>query len=59
MFSAQMLSYLAYVMRFASDSDQPYGEKLMACSLRIMQDCPTNGVSIRKVCFSRIPRVAQ
>lgn len=45
----RMLSFLAYVMRYAApEGDATYGERLVSCSLRIMQDCPTNGVALRK-----------
>lgn len=45
----QMLSYLAYVMRFTGDQDDAYGETLILSALRILQDCPANGIALRKV----------
>ena len=47
-----MLSYLAFVMRYlnnAGESDVTYGETLVTNALRILQDCPASGMSLRKV----------
>lgn len=44
-----MLSFLAYVMRFPSDLDNTYGETLTLSALRLLQDCPANGIALRKV----------
>ena len=44
-----MLSYLAYVMRFSGDLDSNYGETLVLSALRLLQDCPANGIALRKV----------
>jgi len=46
-----MLSYLAYVMRFSTDLSDSYGETLTLSALRLLQDCPANGVAMRKVCI--------
>lgn len=46
-----MLSYLAYVMRFSGEQDDSYGETLILSALRILQDCPPNGILLRKVCL--------
>lgn len=48
---AQVLSYLAYVMRFSGEIDENYGEGLVLSSLRMLQDCPANGIALRKVFF--------
>jgi len=50
-----MLSYLAYTMRFTQESDQMYGETLVSSALRILQDCPTNGVALRRVSLQLSP----
>ncbi|TFK43492.1 hypothetical protein BDQ12DRAFT_731508 [Crucibulum laeve] len=44
----KMLSYLAYVMRFSGEPDDSYGETLILSALRILQDCPANGIALRK-----------
>lgn len=44
-----MLSYLAYVMRFTSDITDSYGETLVLSALRLLQDCPSHGVVMRRV----------
>ncbi|KAF9009027.1 hypothetical protein BDQ17DRAFT_1422200 [Cyathus striatus] len=44
----KMLSYLAYMMRFSGDHDNIYGETLILSALRILQDCPANGIALRK-----------
>ena len=44
-----MLSFLAYVMRFSGDLDNTYGETLVLSALRLLQDCPANGIALRKV----------
>ncbi|KAF8165306.1 hypothetical protein B0H34DRAFT_232712 [Crassisporium funariophilum] len=44
----KMLSYLAYVMRFSGDLDDSYGETLVLSALRLLQDCPANGIALRK-----------
>ncbi|KAF9567316.1 hypothetical protein CPC08DRAFT_17123 [Agrocybe pediades] len=44
----KMLSYLAYVMRFSPDLSDSYGETLILSALRLLQDCPANGVAMRK-----------
>lgn len=44
-----MLSYLAYVMRFSGEVSDAYGETLVLAALRLLQDCPANGISLRKV----------
>lgn len=44
-----MISYLAYIMRYAPEHGDTYGEVLIHASLRILQDCPAAGISIRKV----------
>lgn len=45
----QMLSYLAFVMRVLGETDESYGQTLTLSALRMLQDCPTNGISLRKV----------
>ncbi|KAF5369949.1 hypothetical protein D9758_001009 [Tetrapyrgos nigripes] len=47
------LSYLAFVMRHnATRQDgqnmETYGERLILNALRLLQDCPTNGIALRK-----------
>ena len=49
-----MLSYLAYVMRFSGDLDNTYGETLVLSALRLLQDCPSNGIALRKVFYFRL-----
>ncbi|KAF8974524.1 hypothetical protein BDZ97DRAFT_2053099 [Flammula alnicola] len=44
----KMLSYLAYVMRFATDLADSHGETLILSALRLLQDCPPNGITMRK-----------
>jgi transformation/transcription domain-associated protein len=44
-----MLSYLAYIMRFSGDLADSYGETLILSALRLLQDCPSNGIVMRKV----------
>lgn len=44
-----MLSYLAYIMRFSGDLADSYGETLILGALRLLQDCPSNGIAMRKV----------
>lgn len=44
-----MLSYLAYVMRFSGEIADSYGETLVLSALRLLQDCPANGIPLRKV----------
>lgn len=44
-----MLSYLAYIMRFSGDLADSYGETLILSALRLLQDCPSNGIAMRKV----------
>ncbi|KAF9057606.1 hypothetical protein BJ165DRAFT_1520972 [Panaeolus papilionaceus] len=44
----KMLSYLAYVMRFSGEVSDAYGETLVLAALRLLQDCPANGISLRK-----------
>lgn len=46
-----MLSFLAYVMRFSGDLDNTYGETLVLSALRLLQDCPANGIALRKVLY--------
>ncbi|KAH9482694.1 Transcription-associated protein 1 [Psilocybe cubensis] len=44
----KMLSYLAYVMRFPGELADSYGETLILSALRLLQDCPSNGIAMRK-----------
>ncbi|KAG5637374.1 hypothetical protein H0H81_004799 [Sphagnurus paluster] len=44
----KVLSYLAYVMRFSGEPDEKSGETLILTALRMLQDCPANGVALRK-----------
>ncbi|PPQ93995.1 hypothetical protein CVT25_009843 [Psilocybe cyanescens] len=44
----KMLSYLAYVMRFPGELADSYGETLILGALRLLQDCPSNGIAMRK-----------
>ncbi|GLB33849.1 putative PI3 PI4-kinase family protein [Lyophyllum shimeji] len=44
----KVLSYLAYVMRFSGEADEKYGETLILTALRMLQDCPANGIALRK-----------
>ncbi|KDR83700.1 hypothetical protein GALMADRAFT_236040 [Galerina marginata CBS 339.88] len=44
----KMLSYLAYVMRFSADLADSYGETLILTALRLLQDCPSNNVALRR-----------
>ncbi len=45
----QMLSYLAYNMRFSGEQSEAYAENLILSALRLLQDCPSNGIALRKV----------
>lgn len=38
-------------MRFSGELDENYGETLILTSLRMLQDCPANGIPLRKVPF--------
>jgi transformation/transcription domain-associated protein len=49
-----MLSYLAFVMRVLGETDESYGQTLILSALRMLQDCPTNGISLRKVSLSNL-----
>ncbi|KAK2466244.1 hypothetical protein APHAL10511_001886, partial [Amanita phalloides] len=44
----KLLSYVAYVMRFLSEINEPWGEMLIRCAMRLLLDCPANGISLRK-----------
>jgi transformation/transcription domain-associated protein len=44
-----MLSYLAYNMRFSGEQSEGYAENLILSALRLLQDCPSNGIALRKV----------
>ncbi|KAG2013625.1 atypical/PIKK/TRRAP protein kinase [Coprinopsis cinerea AmutBmut pab1-1] len=44
----KMLSYLAFVMRYLNETEASYGETLVSSALRILQDCPSNGNTLRK-----------
>ncbi|KAF8621580.1 hypothetical protein AX15_007606 [Amanita polypyramis BW_CC] len=44
----KLLSFVAYVMRFLSEISEPWGETLILCSMRLLLDCPANGISLRK-----------
>ncbi|KAF5387961.1 hypothetical protein D9615_000446 [Tricholomella constricta] len=44
----KVLSYLAYVMRLSGDLDEKSGEILILTALRMLQDCPANGIALRK-----------
>lgn len=47
--SSQMLQYLIFVIRQSGEISEPYGETLVLSVLRLFQDCPANGVHLRKV----------
>ncbi|KAF8076441.1 hypothetical protein FPV67DRAFT_1558921 [Lyophyllum atratum] len=49
----KVLSYLAYVMRFSGEADENYGETLILTALRMLQDCPANGIALRKSVSSK------
>ncbi|KIK68099.1 hypothetical protein GYMLUDRAFT_36928 [Collybiopsis luxurians FD-317 M1] len=48
----KMLSYLAFVMRHSpeqsSEQNESHGDRLILHALRLQQDCPANGMSLRK-----------
>jgi hypothetical protein len=44
-----MLQYLIFVIRQSGEISDTYGETLVLSVLRLFQDCPANGVHIRKV----------
>lgn len=44
-----MLSYLAFVMRHTPEQSDNYGDRLILHALRLQQDCPANGILLRKV----------
>ncbi|KAF8640045.1 hypothetical protein AX17_001287 [Amanita inopinata Kibby_2008] len=43
----KLLSYVAYVMRFLEKSE-PWGETLILSAMRLLLDCPANGIPLRK-----------
>jgi hypothetical protein len=47
----QMVSYLAYIMRWIGEQ-LDYAESLIVTALRILQDCPANGIPLRKVSYN-------
>ncbi|KAG6816156.1 hypothetical protein H0H87_008290 [Tephrocybe sp. NHM501043] len=44
----KVLSYVAYVMRFSGEPDEQSAETLILTALRMLQDCPPNGITLRK-----------
>ncbi|KAJ3865184.1 hypothetical protein EV359DRAFT_39363 [Lentinula novae-zelandiae] len=44
----KMLSYLAFVMRHTPEQSDNYGDRLILHALRLQQDCPANGILLRK-----------
>ncbi|KAG6866480.1 hypothetical protein C0991_003998 [Blastosporella zonata] len=44
----KVLSYVAYVMRFPGEPDEASAEILILTALRMLQDCPPNGIALRK-----------
>jgi transformation/transcription domain-associated protein len=44
-----MLQYLIFVIRQSGEISETYGETLVLSVLRLFQDCPANGVHLRKV----------
>lgn len=48
-FYTQLLSYVAWIMRLASDQSDNYGEQMVLLSMRLLQDCPANSIPLRKV----------
>ncbi|KAG6837441.1 hypothetical protein H0H93_009535 [Arthromyces matolae] len=44
----KVLSYLAYVMRFSGEPDEALAENLILTALRMLQDCPPTGITLRK-----------
>ncbi|KAF7301711.1 hypothetical protein MIND_00736700 [Mycena indigotica] len=47
---SKMLSYLTYVMRWVAGTENAdaYGDQLLLCTLRLLQDCPTTANGTRK-----------
>lgn len=37
-------------MRFSGEQSETYVENLILSALRLLQDCPSNGITLRKVC---------
>jgi hypothetical protein len=47
-----MVSYLAFITRALGDTPSVYGDPLVLASLRLLQDCPENAITVRRVgCF--------
>ncbi|KNZ81468.1 Transcription-associated protein 1 [Termitomyces sp. J132] len=44
----KVLSYVAYVTRFSGEPDEAAAETLILTALRMLQDCPPNGITLRK-----------
>ncbi|KAJ7068316.1 hypothetical protein C8F01DRAFT_1364679 [Mycena amicta] len=44
----KILSYLTYVMRWGVENQDTYGDKLLLCTLRLLQDCPSTANATRK-----------
>jgi hypothetical protein len=36
-------------MRFSGEQPEGYAENLILSALRLLQDCPSNGIALRKV----------
>lgn len=41
-------------MRFSGEQPEGYAETLILSALRLLQDCPSNGIALRKVCNLRV-----
>jgi transformation/transcription domain-associated protein len=46
---AQTMSFLAYVLRGANDSLRAYQDQIPRAIVRMLQDCPPEAASTRKV----------
>ncbi|KAL0949509.1 hypothetical protein HGRIS_009561 [Hohenbuehelia grisea] len=44
----KMVSYMAYIMRWGGEQYASYGEPVIGVALRILQDCPEHGITMRK-----------
>ncbi|KAH7909445.1 hypothetical protein BJ138DRAFT_1066999 [Hygrophoropsis aurantiaca] len=44
----KMVSYVAYMMRGFGEQFDSFGERLILSALRLLQDCPANGIQARK-----------
>lgn len=54
----QTMSFIAYVLRTATDEIKKHSEAMAAASIRLLRDCPPEAVPSRKVRFSILCMIA-